>query len=336
MRGGERPSLILPRPNRHDGEVDEAKAVRLLLAFWLDVLPAPRGARSPGAGEVPSTIQPCPDCRGREARWRGWRKARSLAETRGARARRDDLGLWWIACAHCGGDPVKGQGGAGVVAVDSYTGREITSARTVAAPAPKRYRRLSCLDCGGWGVLPNGKRCRTCKGVGAYSVPHWPATREERDQEEQPSDALLVAAQAGGAVVAASLWDRGSFAAVGEGLAGLLIWRRVLVWRTYVTAERVASSLPSELGAALDESFQQVVTVARGRGPIRVPVELRDWADDQRSERRQGTGRHANRFARGQRNEEIRRLAAAGWSRRRIAREFGLAKASVDGVLRLA
>lgn len=251
------------------------------------------------------------------------------------KVRRDDVGLLWIACFHCGGDPIHGKGGLGYVFVDGYTGREITSAETYAAPAPVRYRRVSCMDCAGWGALPNGRRCKTCEGVGAYNVLRFQPTREERERESRPSDALLLAASSTGATVAAGLWDRGSFGAVCIGLNELTPWNRRLVWRAYVSGSQPPASLSGTQAENLSCSVIGVTQTARRiDGRIRVPAELRAWAEDARVARVNGTGRHANSHARGQRNTEIRKLAEEGWSRRRIAARFGLAKASVDAILK--
>jgi hypothetical protein len=241
------------------------------------------------------------------------------------------------------------QRSTGWIDVDSYTGRQISTVEQ-SAPTATRLRRVICDCCGGWGAhggrCPGSKttgessrRCTRCEGVGHQFVIVTPAPSDPTDSV-QPGEALAIAAAAGRVSVGSGLWARGSFEEVADSLDGLPKRERRLVWGAYVAMVYVPKELDDDTAARLRVAFDKLRAEVRRRvAPerVRVPFELRAWRDDERLQaallRRVGTGRWANGQAKAARNEAIRVAAGEGASLTRLAREYGIARSTVQRIL---
>lgn len=275
------------------------EAVRVLLSFYADALPGPR-AQSLGAlpGVAPSRKVACEDCHGKgERRVRSW----SAGDVR-----RDDDGALWAICQRCDG--------RAWLVVDDYTGSEVGSEET----APRVVRRsVTCDGCGGQGAHGNGRRCRHCDGAGTVSVSAEAAPERQRSRPDE--DELAVALRAGRASGASRLWAAGSFAAVGQALSELAPAMKMRAWRAYVSQE---TDPEPDLLAIIAARVRHLE-----RGQIRVPGELRRWAEERQA------ARPSYRSV-GERNEAIRAMRAEGATLRRIAGEFGVSRSQVERICR--
>lgn len=204
--------------------------------------------------------------------------------------------------------------GRGWRIVDDYTNDDVGSEETGARVTT---RTVFCDGCGGQGVHNNGKRCRHCQGAGTCVIPAEAAP--ERSERRTESDELTVALRAGRATGSARLWAAGSFHALQQALAELQPWARWKVLEAYATYETYDGQ-PTDLLAILTARVRYIE-----RGKVRVPGELRRWAEAQPKQL-------PIVATVGERNAEMRRMRAEGASLSAIARRFGVAKTTAHRV----
>jgi hypothetical protein len=220
---------------------------------------------------------------------------------------------------------------------------KVRTAEQHAPVSPARTRRVTCDCCGGWGahggrcpassgIGEASRRCSRCGGNGYFVILVELATVTTPLEQE----AITFAAHESRASLGSSLWNRGSFAEVERAVLDLEHGPRSLVWRAYVSAVTPAVDLSEHRKADLKLYFAKVVSSARTAclpGRIRVPRELREWLQDERSQRANGSGRWANTQAQGVRNSQIRALVTGGMSSSAVARRYGLHRATVARIV---
>lgn len=284
------------------GTADPYSDIRVLLAFYQDALPAPRTGRLPAKpGEAPTKKVLCPTCDG------------DRTITRFSRPR---------PCWCCEG--------RGWVWQDPYTIRTI-SGEGAYVPAT---RTIPCDGCAGQGVHGNGRFCGYCNGVGTLIVSLGPQNPRPGDVDEY-GDIHHEACEAAHAT-SSRLWDQGSFRELETALLELQSRARSLVWECCISMDRDERTLNAlehaELHRILRFLQDRVRLLAGGR--LRVPGQLRGWLGRLDAV---GKGRWANRAAQGRRNAEIRTRHAEDprrWSVGKLAREYGLAKSTVQAIVR--
>jgi len=234
--------------------VTPTEDVRLLLRFLADVQPGARiGHLGDLPGVAPSSKIPCPDCAGK-----GTRRVRLKA---GRKSWRDADGALVASCEPCEG--------RGWRIVDDYTGDDVGSEETAARSST---RQVFCDGCGGLGAHGNGKRCRHCDGAGSVAIPS-DSTAESLNRKHRDGDVLAVALRAGRATGQAGLWAAGSFAALERALSELTPPMRWRAYKAYVSYEAEPEPDLLRILAARVRKIE--------RGKIRVPAELRRWAEGQ-------------------------------------------------------
>lgn len=275
--------------------MNRERAVRVLLHSRNDWVPAPLTStgsivlRSASKGEAPSKTIPCPSCEHSQVPGR-------LANLR--------------PCRQCGGDPMTGHPGRGVLDVDDYTGRQVrTEEQTGETPM------VMCDGCGGAGR--NGdRRCDRCRGSGR--VPGTKVTLEGGRGLAWEDDK-------------ARMWKAGSYAELEHALE---LMRSSRWMDLYDAAIRVgARSLGEDLTHLEQDALEWLETMMPAT--VKVPPWLTNRAEHRRKKDwRWRVRTPTTETERKERDDEIRRLRGEGWSIEAICREVALAKSQVYGVLR--